>query len=132
MVELERTIIPSLSDDISLGRVSTINIWRTYSEQIYKPSKQKPLHIMFLIKKRRSADTKYLTLWLEVTVQNPIPMFWTVTFLTYRSACWEFCFRTVTSETILRKSNRPVLENINMVYLLVACANILVVIFLYK
>ena len=33
---------------------------------------------MLLIKKTRSADTQYLTLWLEVTVQNPIKCFWTV------------------------------------------------------
>ena len=38
-----------------------------------------PSHIMFLIKKRRSADV-LLTLKLEVTVQNPITSIWTVTF----------------------------------------------------
>ena len=46
-------------------------------------------HIMFLIRKRRSADVQYLlTLWLEIS--------------TFRSVCLEF-FQTVTSETILKK-----------------------------
>ena len=51
----------------------------------------------FLITKRRLADTQYLTLWLEVTVQNPVTSFWTVTFSPYRTICLEL-FRSVASE----------------------------------
>ena len=52
---------------------------------------------MLLINQRRSADAQYLlTLQLEVTVENPVMSFWTVTFLTYGTACLE-CFRTVAS-----------------------------------
>ena len=54
---------------------------------------QKPSPIMLLIKRRRSAD---------VTVQNPITIFQTVTFLNYGSVCLEF-FQSVTFEQYLRK-----------------------------
>ena len=43
-----------------------------------------------------------LTLWLEVTVQNSLTGFWTVTFSIYGSVCLEF-FGTVTFETIIEK-----------------------------
>ena len=39
---------------------------------------------------------------LEVTVQNPITSFWTVTFSIYGSVCLEF-FQAVTSQTMLKK-----------------------------
>ena len=46
-----------------VGMISTSNI--TYSEQIYKPFHWKPSHIVFLIKKRRSADSQYWTATLS-------------------------------------------------------------------
>ena len=57
---------------------------------------------MFLIRKVRLADVKYLTWWFEATVQNPITSFWTVIFSTYGSVCLEF-LQIVTSETILKE-----------------------------
>ena len=65
----------------------------TFSSSAANLLQQKPSPIMFLIKKRKSAD---------VTVQNPIASFQTVTFLNYGGVCLEF-FQSVTSEPYLRK-----------------------------
>ena len=62
----------------------------------------KPSHIIFLIKKRRAADALYLTLRLEVAVQNSIMSFWTVTFSTHGSVRLDI-LRAVTSKTILKE-----------------------------
>ena len=78
---------------------------------------------MFLIKNRSLTDAQYLlNLWLEVTGQNSTMSFWTVTFLTYESVCLEF-YRTVTSETILKKRNHLVFINMNLVFLLAVSTN---------
>ena len=45
-----------------IGMVYTNNI--TYSKQIYKPFYWKPSHIVFLVKKRRSADAQILNNYL--------------------------------------------------------------------
>ena len=56
--------------------VSTNNAQRTYSIQIYKPSQQKPSHIMLLIKKRRSSDdTQYLLIYGQKYRSSCLRMF---------------------------------------------------------
>ena len=69
-------------------------------------------------------------LW-KVTVQNCIKSFWTVNFSTYGNVCSE-SFGTVTSETMLKKKNRPVFLNMNLIFLLAVCVNGLVVSFPVK
>ena len=80
--------------------------------------------LCFLIKKRRSADT-----------ENLVTSFWTVTFSTYGSVYLEF-FGAGISETILnnKRSNRPILVNIKLVFLFLLAAgnNSLVDSFPYK
>ena len=45
-------------------------IQRTYSDQIYIASQQKPSHITFFIKNRRSADAQYLLSTLRSEIQK--------------------------------------------------------------
>ena len=71
--------ILQVSQQKLVGMVSTSNI--AYSEQIYKPFQWKPSHIMFLIKKRRSADAQYWTITLSNWKKQPPEVFYKNTVL---------------------------------------------------